>query len=603
MRIGIAQIDTVAGEFSQTVERMVAQSQRAAERGVELLVFPLAALAGIEPVSLADRSSFMGDLAGALAELGARLACPALVPYPVNLGDRDGAFDVLLVDGSKVRPLLLPERLDKRGGEAGAQRPVQFSLGDVRLTLALSYADLDAIGEHSTDIVVFVSGYPFALDDPSSGMGANLEETRFAADAYAIGAWLVGVACVGCYGIEVFSGSSFVLSPHGELAALAEGFEESLLVADLALPAPKRLDDPAFPEPYDAPFHLWQALLLGIQGYASKNGFADVALCLDGSLGASVLAALASDALGPLHVHALVGASAGTAAPACRELARRLRIDARDATGHPQSLDVRDLDELELAALARDCGALVLSSADKTSLALGNRAQGLSAAALCPLGDVFRSDVLDMAHVRNTISPVFRRVVLGEADALDVAMPDGSTRVLSSERDISRVDEIIMGYVEYDYPRSELTEGNEQDGDLIDAVLRAIRTSEVWRRRMPPVLAMSTQTLDDAGFPVGVSWNDEHLDAMDDLLAGFDSMAAGEAGDLLLPVPASGSEEPHVQAPKHPTRADIDSTLAMLRDLAEQGGFTPTHLGDPTEGSDLGPYGQMLGWMTPFSEN
>ena len=35
MRIGIAQINTVAGAFDQTVERMVAQSQRAAEQGVE----------------------------------------------------------------------------------------------------------------------------------------------------------------------------------------------------------------------------------------------------------------------------------------------------------------------------------------------------------------------------------------------------------------------------------------------------------------------------------------------------------------------------------------------------------------------------------------
>ena len=38
MRIGIAQINTVAGAFDQTVERMVAQSQMAAEQGVELFV-------------------------------------------------------------------------------------------------------------------------------------------------------------------------------------------------------------------------------------------------------------------------------------------------------------------------------------------------------------------------------------------------------------------------------------------------------------------------------------------------------------------------------------------------------------------------------------
>ena len=74
MRIGIAQINTVPGAFGQTVERMVAQSQRAAEQQVELLVFPLAALAGTEPVPFADRPAFMHDVADALATLAEVLA-------------------------------------------------------------------------------------------------------------------------------------------------------------------------------------------------------------------------------------------------------------------------------------------------------------------------------------------------------------------------------------------------------------------------------------------------------------------------------------------------------------------------------------------------
>ena len=94
-------------------------------------------------------------------------------------------------------------------------------------------------------------------------------------------------------------------------------------------------------------------------------------LCLDGTLNASVLAALASDAVGPTHVHVVVGSSAGAAAASCRELAHRLRVDTVNAPAPMRDYDARDLDELELSMLARAHGALVLSSVDKTALALG----------------------------------------------------------------------------------------------------------------------------------------------------------------------------------------------------------------------------------------
>ena len=55
MRIAIAQMATRAGDFEETARRMVDYSRRAADAGVELLVFPAAALCGVSPVQRADR--------------------------------------------------------------------------------------------------------------------------------------------------------------------------------------------------------------------------------------------------------------------------------------------------------------------------------------------------------------------------------------------------------------------------------------------------------------------------------------------------------------------------------------------------------------------
>ena len=348
MRLGIAQIDTVPGAFDETVERMVAQSRRAAEQGVELLAFPLAALAGVDVVPFSDRISYMRDVADAVASLSEHLACPAIVAVPMDLGDAEGFYEVLLVEHGEVRPLRMMSHLHGQaspGGSRDSDVP-EFDYGGLHFALALSHADLDDLDDYDYDIdaVLFLSGYPFAMDDPSSAMGADLEGARFVDDARTMQAWLAGVAPVGGYGDEVFSGSSFVLAPSGDLVASAPAFEEALICADLEAVAPELPVPPLAPEVFDAPFHLWQAVSLGIHDFVTKQGRSDVALCLDGTLAAFVLAALASDALGPLHVHVLVGASAGRRAPSCRELVARLRVDHVDAVGRLGDFDPRDLD-------------------------------------------------------------------------------------------------------------------------------------------------------------------------------------------------------------------------------------------------------------------
>ena len=607
MRIGIAQIDTVAGALDQTVERMVAQSQRAVSEGVELLVFPLTALAGIDAVPEGDRPALMRDVADAVTALGERLECPSIVPVPLDLGLDEVGFDALMVNKGDVWPICMSHHLLEASGDSSDERGVaEFTFGGLRLALAISRGDLDALDDYDYDVdaAIYLSGCPYAQDDPSSVMGADCDYARFADDAQTIGAWLVGVAPVGCYGDEVFTGSSVVLAPTGEVAALAPAFEEALLVADIGASVEGGLDEPFYPEPFDAPFHLWQAVTLGIRDFVAKQGCTDVALCLDGTLNASVLLALASDAVGPLHVHALVGSSAGAAAASCRELAGRLRVDVANAPAPMRGYDARDLDELELSRLAREHGALVLSSVDKTALALGDVRLGVSAARLCPLGDVYRSDVLDMAHVRNTISPLFRKVALTEADALSLPYPDGTVHTFVGEADITHVDEVLLGYIEYDHSLATMVAAGTIDRELVDAVLRAERMAELARRTAAPVLAMSTHVLDDARFPLGMRWHDTHFE---------------EPLDGLDPMPHA-SEQPRDEKPTErdgrgrPEGIDIDATLAMIRDIAEQGGFIPSELGsmagfgegdtDSSGEMTMGITGDLssLNW-SPFSEN
>lgn len=601
MRVGVAQIHTVPGAFDQTVERMVAQSLRAAERGVELLVFPLAALVGVDAPPIPDYEALVRKTRQALRMLCDQLACPAIVAAPVTVGEYGRIFEALLIQEGSMRSLRAVGGGGSRG--SGDHELPTFAFGGLRWAVALSYGDLDDLDDYDypVDAVVFMSPYPFALDDPSTTMGADPANNRYETDAQTMGAWLVGAASVGGYGDQVFTGASFALTPEGKPVGVAPSFEEALLVADIADDTLEKLPGSVAPEMFDQPFHLWETVSLGIRDYVSGRGYTDVALCLDGTLASQVLVALASDALGPLHVHALIGASAGPSAPTCRQLARRLRVDQVDAVGQVGDFDLRDLDELQLAQLAREHDALVLSSANKTTLALG-MVPRLSCAGLCPLGDVYHTDVLDMAHIRNTISPLFRRVALTEVDALVLPTPDGQVRTLVTEQDVTAIDELLLMYVEYEGPLAEIVSSGIADPELMRSVYHALHASEHLRHAMPPALIMSTHTLEDVCISLASCWDDGYLEPL---------QPEGDE-EPLATVRDAGHEPDAGVAPRESHDApDLEGTLAMLRDLAEQSGFDLSSLqslGQPfMDGDHMAELQQIdhgkMPWMNPFSEN
>ena len=377
MRIAIAQMATRAGDFEETARRMVDYSRRAADAGVELLVFPAAALCGVSPVQRADREGFLLDLMECLLTLIDELACPCLLPMLVDT-DEAPIPEALLVDAGEIRPVRLAARMEAMAAHTGAG-PVDQALPEVpfqgaRLGVAFTYDDLDVYDDYDydVDVIVFLSGYGFAVDDPSSALGTSLTEGRFPADAEATGAWIVGVGSLGCYDAQVFCGSSFVLAPWGELAAQAHSFEEDLLVCDVDPSAEGPLPDPVTPEVYDAPLMTWGALTTGLASLVEATGGSGACVAVTGTLASAVLAVLAVDALGPTNVSAVI--AAGDAGADASSLVRALRLAEKDVevvdVGAADAAAARDLLEARLAALARRTGRVALGERDKTGRAL-----------------------------------------------------------------------------------------------------------------------------------------------------------------------------------------------------------------------------------------
>lgn len=547
MKIAVAQMSTKAGDFSATCERMALLSQRAAEQGAGLIVFPANVLTGPAGVSEPDREGFYVDLAGEMGELAGRLACPAIVPACADMGGAP-VMEAMLIGPDGAMPLRLLAGLrsmaQAAGENEGASQQVptgampEVEVGDLTLGVAFTYEELDQYVsyEYHVDAVLFISTYGFAADDPASALGCSIGESRFMADADAMGAWVIGVGSVGCYDLEVFCGSSFALAPWGELAAQAPAFEEALMVVDVDKGAEGPLAHPLAPQVFDPAVLAWQAAAEGTRSICESLGRLDACVLVDGSLSSMLAAAVATDALGPTHVHPLVLTGASAALDrASEKLVKNLRLTSSSLDRSELGEGVLDDSELahdlamaRLRSLAREKGACVLSPIDKTSLALGS-APVSDLGCVMPFGDLYRSDVLALARLRNTVSPVVP-LAARRTFAVD-DLPGSPAPGVSDEARLEAVDYVISSYVEWERP---LTDVAAECGDEVlarEVVARVRRSASLLPGRLlAPVL--SSKTLDEARDPVGLAWRDRVRGADERLdLEGMAAAMAHEGGE------------------------------------------------------------------------
>ncbi|MGI8512159.1 MAG: NAD+ synthase, partial [Solirubrobacteraceae bacterium] len=339
----------------------------------------------------------------------------------------------------------------------------------------------------------------------------------------------------------VFDGHSLVIDHHGTVIARAPQFTEALLVADVdvAGPAAARLRDarhrPATRrEEPDAPVlatvdppaaadgaarsgvadllgaeaEVYAALELGLADYVAKNGFGHAVLGLSGGIDSALVACLATDALGPEHVTAVVMPSPYSAPETqgdARALAQGLGIDClelaiepamavyeqtladlfagREADLTEENLQARIRGNL-LMALSNKFGWLVLTTGNKSEMSVGystlycDSAGGFAVIKDCP-----KTLVYALAGHRNgredaPIPPA----VIERAPSAELR-PD--QRDEDSLPPYATLDPILEAYVELDVGRDELVAQGFSAAD-IERVIALVDGAEYKRRQAPP---------------------------------------------------------------------------------------------------------------------
>ncbi len=320
MKIGIAQLNAVVGDFPGNVKRLLAAYRECLDAGAELVIAPELALTGYPPRDLVFKSQFVPKCLQALDYLAGEIREVPLVAGYVDFDTdhrpgkpfRNAA--AWLENGSirhRIWKTLLPtydvfdERRYFEPGEKS--EPVVWKGRRIGITICediwpedFLYRPLyerDPVAELSAagiDVLLNLSASPFHLGKPA------MRREMISNVAKSAGVPLVYCNSVGGNDQLVFDGHSLVAGAGGVVEMQLAGFEECCRVVDLATLSgePARFEE-------DAAEQLYRALVLGLRDYTMKCGFSSVCIGLSGGVDSALTAVIAADALGPENVRGL----------------------------------------------------------------------------------------------------------------------------------------------------------------------------------------------------------------------------------------------------------------------------------------------------------
>ncbi len=551
LRVAAAQLNTVVGDLSGNVDRVLAALAAAESASADLCVVPELAIPGYPPEDLLLKPGFVADNVAALEKVAAATQeCAIVVGYVGATPDGSGLANAAAIcAGGRVagvyRKHFLPNYGvfdEQRWFIPSDESPTLFGVAGAWVGISVCEdvwfpaGPVAEQGRAGADVVVNLNVSPY-------NRGRRHERVAMLTERVAeAGCAIVYVNQVGGQDELVFDGDSLVMGREGTLLANGVQFERDLVVVDIPIRQPdarsvttalprvlvtgpragerRVLPPPAIVPPVSDEAEVYDALVLGTRDYVGKNGFTDVVIGLSGGIDSSLVAAVAVDALGPARVHGISMPSRYSSEGSRHDaglLAQRLGIDLRvvaieeahvamtamlaDVLGRePAGLTDENLQSrlrgVLLMGISNARGWMVLTTGNKSEMATGySTLYGDSAGGFAVIKDVPKTLVYQLCRYRNT------KAVL---DAMPAPIPDSvldkppSAELRPDQRDdqslppYEELDPVLQGYVEGDRTAADLVADGFAPA-VVDQVVRLVDGAEYKRRQMPPGVRITTK--------------------------------------------------------------------------------------------------------------
>ena len=531
----MAQVNAIVGDLSGNAKLVRDYIRRAADAKADVVAFPEMVITGYPPLDLLppretrppsgkrkpSQENFVRLNKECVYDLAKDVRCLTAVVGFVDYDDVNLFNAAAIISHGEVQSVvhktLLPtyDVFDEHRyfTPALVNKPVTIEVGGHEVVLGTSVCEdiwdeevgygvkvVDALAQHGARLLININASPFHQGIRET----RLKILRRKAEALHVPIFYVNL--VGGQDELVFDGESLAVDAAGRLIGRGKQFDEDLVLVDLDDHAPE-IQSPR-PEPEREMFN---ALVLGVHDYFRKTGFGHAYIGLSGGIDSSLVAAIATDALGKGNVTGVSMPSRYSSDHSKSDayiLATNLGIEFLTIPIEPiftayleqlkQPFKGRPADVAEenlqsrirgtlLMALSNKFGGLVLATGNKTELTLGYATlYGDMSGGLEVIGDVSKTEVYALCRYYNQkygrpIIPenCFTKIPSAELkpdqfDPFDYAMVSPLADDIIENR-LSREELIAKGY----------------DPKVVDDSLRRARLAEYKRRQAAPAIKIT----------------------------------------------------------------------------------------------------------------
>jgi len=527
MKIGIAQINAVVGDFPGNAKRILAAYRECLEKGADLVVTPEMSLVGYPPRDLVFKSQFVPKCLQALDYLADESkAVPLLVGYvDFHSGDVGKPYynAAAWLENGEIRSrffkTLLPtyDVFDERRYFEPAESSEPFLWKGKRIGVTVCediwtddylqrpFYDRDPVDElcaKGVDLIINLSASPFHLGKP--------ENRREMLSNVALRAKAPVVYCNSVGGNDqlVFDGHSMLIDATGNVVGQMSGFVDECRVVDAF--AESGIEEVAA----DEAEQLYAALVLGLRDYAQKCGFTSVCLGLSGGIDSALTAVIAADAIGPENVYGLTMPSPYSSRGSVDDsfhLAKLLGISCKEVSisgafeaikgslaplfeGKPEDVTEENIQArlrgVLLMALSNKDNHLLLTTGNKSELAVGYcTIYGDMCGGLAAISDLPKTKVFEVARWVNRDSERIPWNTIEKPPSAELR-PDQKDQDTLPEYDV--LDAILELYVEQHLGAEEIVERGF-DETLVRWIQRRVDLNEWKRQQAAPGLRVTSK--------------------------------------------------------------------------------------------------------------
>jgi len=505
LSVALAQLNLLVGDIEGNADRIIETYQAHAD--ADVVVFSELALSGYPPEDLLLRSDFLSRVEQQLARLVAASGETCmLVGHPWQEEGR--LFNaVSAIQSGRLLARYFKQCLpnygvfdEKRYFAEGDQACVVTVKGH-RLGLLIcedlwQEEPIRRAREAGAELIISVNASPYDKDKPY--IRKELIETR----CRQVSLPLVYLNQICGQDELVFDGRSKVFDAEGRLTHRLAAFAEDMQTVRFVDGRPEPMA--VLAEAPTGEAEVYQALVLAVRDYVTKNGFHGAVLGLSGGIDSALTLAIAVDALGADKVQAIMMPFRYTSSMSvedAREEAELLGVEYNTISIEPMFATfmdaltplfegtARDTTEENLQARCRGVllmavsnkkRRLVLTTGNKSEMAVGYATlYGDMAGGFDVLKDVPKTLVYRLSEYRNSLGPAIPQRVIDRPPSAELA-PDQVDQ--DSLPPYDELDTILELYVEQDRSIEEIVAAGFQEA-IVRKVIRLVDLNEYKRRQ------------------------------------------------------------------------------------------------------------------------